>query len=62
MNAALLAALINEIAVPELTRWLRAKHADGQIVDDAAILQKLLSDTNFGIAIGEAWLRDHPAP
>lgn len=60
MNAALLAALINEIAIPELTSWLRARHAAGQGVTDADILQKLISDTDMGVKIGEEWLASHP--
>lgn len=60
MNPALLAVLINEIAIPELTAWLRGRHAAGQTLDDAAILQKLITDTNLGIQIGEQWLAAHP--
>lgn len=60
MNPALLAVLINEIAIPELTAWLRARHAANQPIDDAAILEKLISDTNLGIQIGEQWLATHP--
>jgi len=29
-------------------------------LDDAAILQKLITDTQFGIKIGEDWLAAHP--
>lgn len=60
MNPALLAVLINEVALPELTRWLRSRHATNQPLDDAAILQKLLTDTQIGIKIGEDWLAAHP--
>lgn len=60
MNPALLAALINEVALPELTRWLRGRHEAGQPLDDAAVLQKLLTDTQLGISIGEQWLAAHP--
>lgn len=62
MNPALLAALINEIAIPELTAWLRAKHAAGQTLTDADVIQKLATDTAFGINLGAAWLAAHPAP
>lgn len=60
MNPALLAVLINEIALPELTRWLRGRHASGQPLDDAAVLQKLITDTKVGESIGQAWLDAHP--
>ncbi len=62
MNPALLAVLINEIALPELTAWLRARHAAGQAVTDADVLQKLITDTAVGEQIGAAWLAAHPAP
>lgn len=62
MNPALLIALINEIAVPELTAWLRGRHTAGQSLTDADIIQKLLTDTRLGESIGEAWLAAHPAP
>lgn len=61
MNPALLAVLINEIAIPELTAWLRARHAANQTVTEADILQKLITDTNLGEQIGNAWLATHPA-
>lgn len=61
MNPALLAVLINEIALPELTAWLRGRHASGQTLDDAAVLQKLISDTKVGEHIGKAWLAAHPS-
>ena len=60
MNPALLAALINEVAIPELTAWLRARHAAGQSLTDADVLQKLITDTQIGIQIGEQWLAAHP--
>lgn len=61
MNPALLAALINEIAIPELTAWLRARHAAGTPLTDADVLQKLVTDTTLGEQIGEQWLAAHPA-
>ncbi len=60
MNPALLAVLINEIALPELTNWLRSRHAAGATLTDADILQKLITDTQLGIQIGEQWLASHP--
>ena len=61
MSAALLAVLINEVGIPELTNWLRGLHAAGTPVTDAVILQKLIEDTNLGEQIGQAWLTAHPA-
>ncbi len=61
VNPILLAALINQIAIPELTRWLQSLHATGAPLDDAAIIQKLAADTNLGEQIGQAWLAAHPA-
>lgn len=61
MNAGLLAALINEIAIPELTAWLRTLHASGTPLTDAVIIQKLATDTNYGETVGAAWLAAHPA-
>jgi hypothetical protein len=60
MNPALLAALINQIAIPELTNWLRSLHAQNAAVTDAIILQKLITDTDLGVQIGNAWLTTHP--
>lgn len=62
MNAALLVALINEVALPELTAWLRSLHASNTPLTDAVILQKLVTDTNLGEQIGAQWLAAHPAP
>lgn len=62
MNPALIAALINSVAIPELTAWLRARHAAGQPLTDADIIQKLASDATFGELAGQAWLAAHPAP
>jgi hypothetical protein len=61
MNPALLIALVNEIALPELTRWLRERHAAGVPLTDADVVQKLITDTNIGEQIGLAWLAAHPA-
>ena len=62
MKAGLLAALINQIAIPELTAWLRSLHASGTPLTDGIIIQKLIDDTNLGEQIGVAWLAAHPAP
>ncbi len=60
MSAVLLAALVNQVAIPELTSWLLALHASGTPVTDAVIIQKLATDTNLGETIGLAWLAAHP--
>ncbi len=65
MSALLFAALVNEIAIPELTRWLISLHTAGTPVTDAVIIAKLASDTALGEQIGLAWLASHggtPAP
>lgn len=58
MNPLLLAALINEIAIPELTAWLRSRR--GSPITDADIIAKLAEDAAFGEKLGEAWLAAHP--
>jgi hypothetical protein len=60
MSAGLLAVLINEIAVPELTIWLRSLHTSGTPLTDAMILQKLLTDTTVGSQLFDSWLASHP--
>lgn len=60
MNPALLAALINSIALPELSRWLASLHTAGTPVTDAMMIEKLASDTNLGELIGTTWLKANP--
>ncbi len=60
MTPALLIALLQQIAIPELMAWLKSRHDAGQTIDDAAILEKLQMDADAGIAAGEQWLKDHP--
>ena len=60
MNPALLIALIQNIAVPEIVAWLHARHEAGQPLDDAAILAKLGVDADGGIALFKAWKAAHP--
>lgn len=60
MSPSLLAALINSIAIPELTIWLRNLHGTGAVVDDAAVLAKLQTDAAMGEDVGLAWLAAHP--
>lgn len=61
MNTALLIALIQSIAIPELTAWLRSRHDNGQTtLTDADVIAKLMTDTDLIVAVGEAWLKAHP--
>lgn len=59
MNQNLLAALISQIGIPELVRWLRDRNSDDPITD-AEVSAKLGMDADAGIAIGQAWLAQHP--
>lgn len=59
MNPALLAILIQQIAVPELAAWLQSRN--GQPITDADIIKKLATDTALGEQIGQAWLDAHPS-
>lgn len=60
MNPLLIAALIQQVAIPELVNWLKSRSAAGQQIDDAAILARLQMDVAQGNAIGQAWLDSHP--
>jgi hypothetical protein len=59
VNIALLVALIQNLAIPELMTWLKSRQEAGDTIDDAAILEKLKVDTDEGIRIGQAWLDAH---
>jgi hypothetical protein len=58
ISAELLAAVIAEHGVKELARWLSSRGGDP--ITDAEILVKLRVDADKGIAIGRAWLDEHP--
>ncbi len=60
MSPTLLAALLSQVALPELTRWLASLHAEGKIVSDEEALSKLNMDANEGDGIGRAFLATHP--
>jgi hypothetical protein len=62
MNPVLLAALINNLAIPEIGRWLAQLHAEGKVVTEAAALEKLGLDVDGGNAAGQAFLDTHPQP
>jgi hypothetical protein len=57
----LLAPLLTQVVIPEITAIIRAHHnATGNMPTDAQVLAALGSDTQTGITIGEAWLAAHP--
>lgn len=62
MSPSLLAALINTIALPEITIWLRSLHASDTPVTDDMVLAKLQTDAQIGPDVGLAWLAAHPDP
>ncbi len=62
MNPVLLAALISQIGIPELSRWLKSLHDAGEVVTEDAALQKLDMDVDEGNNAGLAFLASHPAP
>lgn len=61
MSPAILAALITQIGIPELMRWLAQLHADGKVVTEAEALAKLDMDVEQGNATGAAFLAAHPS-
>lgn len=58
MNPALLAALIQQLGLPELIRWLASKRAAGQIVTDRDAIEKLEMDGTAAVAQGDEFLRE----
>lgn len=60
MSPVLLAALVNNVGVPELARWLAELHAEGRTVTEAEALAKLGMDADAGNAAGLAFLASHP--
>jgi len=61
MDPVLLAALISQIGIPELARWLSELHAAGKTVTEAEARAKLAMDIDAGDAAGLAFLASHPA-
>ena len=59
MNPTIIAALIMNVGIPELTRWLAELHAEGKVVTEVEALAKLDMDVDEGNAAGEAFLRQH---
>ncbi len=61
LSPVILGALINQIALPELGRWLAQLNTEGRIVTEAEALAKLGLDVDAGNAAGAAFLATHPA-
>jgi len=59
MNPLLIAALINNIAIPEIGRWLAELHASGRVVTEAEALRKLDVDVDAGNEAGRQFLMAH---
>lgn len=59
MNPLLLAALISEIGIPELSAWLKSLHDAGEVVTEETALHKLDMDVDEGDAAGIAFLGSH---
>ncbi len=57
MNPNLLALLITNVAIPELSRWLASR--SGAPLTDADVIAKLATDTQLGEQIAQAWLSAH---
>lgn len=61
MNPAIIAALLQQVVIPEILAVIRAHHnATGNLPTDAEVQAALSTDTAAGIAIGQAWLAAHP--
>lgn len=62
MSPAIIAALITQLGVPEVMRWLAERQAAGQtVVTEADALVKLGVDVDAGNEMGRAFLAAHPA-
>lgn len=61
MSPVLLAALISQVGIPELARWLASLHEQGKTVTEAEARAKLAMDIDAGDAAGLAFLASHPA-
>ncbi len=60
MDPLLIAALIQQFAIPELLAWLKSRKDAGQTITDADIIAKLGADADQIIADADAWLASHP--
>jgi hypothetical protein len=60
MSPTLLAALITQVGIPELVRWLADLHSQGvTVVSEADALAKLGMDVDDGNAAGQAAIDAH---
>jgi hypothetical protein len=63
MNPALIAALLQQVVIPEILAIIRAHHnATGNLPTDAQVIAALATDASGVISTGSAWLAAHPAP
>lgn len=61
MNPALIASLITNIVIPEVTSFIRSKIGFGQpMPTDAEVIANLQVMANSLISVGQAWLDAHP--
>lgn len=61
LSPALLAALITQVGIPELVRWLKSLHDEDEVVTEEAALEKLGLDVESANQVGEDFLNSHPA-
>ncbi len=60
MNKDILAALLQQVLIPELLAVIRAHYnATGHLPTDAEVIAALGADADAGIATGQAWLAAH---
>jgi len=60
LSPTLLAALLQQFALPEIMAWLHELHSQGRVVTEAEALAKLNTDIDSGNAAGLAFLQAHP--
>lgn len=56
LKASLLASLVDNVAVPEILRWLAQLHSEGRVVTEAEIAAKVGHTLDSGDASGRAFL------
>jgi hypothetical protein len=60
MNPALIAALINQLLIPELLEIVRRRQAADQPITDADIIREFNDRVLAIVTEGENWLAAHP--
>lgn len=55
----ILAALISNVAIPELLRWLANRKNPNTLITEAEALEKLNMNADAGIKNGTEWLNAH---